>query len=73
MFALPLASLPGAACAMRCRAPRVEREGSARTGGSVPLSRSEFAIDNQRILGDLKMFEPKTKRLFLAVRDREER
>jgi hypothetical protein len=33
----------------------------------------ELAVDTPRILGDLKLFEPRTRCPFIAVRDREER
>jgi hypothetical protein len=39
----------------------------------VLLTRGQLIIDHQHILGDLKLFEPKTMCLFIAVRDREER
>ena len=45
----------------------------ARTGCSVLLTDGQLIIDHQHILGDLKLFEPKTMYPIIAVRDREGR
>jgi hypothetical protein len=44
-----------------------------RTGGSALPSSGDTSAKTSKIFGDLKLFEPKTRCPFLAVRDREER
>jgi hypothetical protein len=52
------------------RGPSAERP--RRIGGSVCRRRAAVTLSSAEIFGDLKLFEPKTRCPFLAVRDREE-
>ena len=58
-------------------AGRVRLRGLASTGhrmsGSVPPPTVSISLSPRRIVGDLKLFEPKTTCPFIAVRDRGER
>jgi hypothetical protein len=51
----------------------ISRPLDARTGRSAPLAHDEPGIDRPRVFGDLKLFEPKTRCRFIAVRDCGER
>ncbi len=76
MFCVPAAGMNPRPCRSRRRQydagarERQRRTGSARTGCSVPLSRSELAIDRQRIVGreDVPPSDCRARRMFTLRR-----